>query len=101
GNWQHSPAFSGDAEMKQEIGEMQAQVLRCKSIVNGILLSAGEARGDVLTESTVHTFLEELIEEWRTLRQPRRLVFENRFGEDLPIMSDTALKQMICNVLDN
>ncbi|WP_353173691.1 ATP-binding protein [Paracandidimonas soli] len=101
GDWQHSPAFSGDAEMKQEIGEMQAQVLRCKSIVNGILLSAGEARGDVLTESTVHTFLEELIEEWRTLRQPRRLVFENRFGEDLPIMSDTALKQMICNVLDN
>jgi two-component system sensor histidine kinase RegB len=27
--------------------------------------------------------------------------YENRFGDDLPMVSDSALKQMICNVLDN
>ena len=29
------------------------------------------------------------------------LTYENRFGADLSIISDSALKQMICNVLDN
>ena len=101
GDWQHNPAFAADSELAQEISEMQAQVLRCKSIVNGILLSAGEARGDTLTESTVHTFLQTLIDEWKALRQPGRLVYDNQFGKDLTIISDTALKQMICNVLDN
>ena len=29
------------------------------------------------------------------------MLFRSRFGEDLSIISDSALKQMICNVLDN
>ena len=31
----------------------------------------------------------------------RELSYDNRFGDDLTIVSDSALKQMICNVLDN
>src|SRR5690606_10996243 len=98
GDWQHSPAISSDPELQQEISEMQTQVMRCKSIVSGILLSAGEARGDTLSKTTAHGFPEELLSEWRNLRQPKRLDFDNRFGEDLAIISDAALKQMICNV---
>jgi two-component system sensor histidine kinase RegB len=49
----------------------------------------------------VRTFLDDLVAEWRSTRPVARLNYENRFGEDLSIISDSALKQMICNVLDN
>lgn len=101
GDWRRMPGFAGDPERVQEIDEMQAQVTRCKSIVSGILLSAGEARGESPVETTVRTFLDDLVAEWRSTRPVARLNYENRFGEDLSIISDSALKQMICNVLDN
>lgn len=80
---------------------MQAQVKRCKSIVSGILLSAGEARGEAPVETTVRTFLDDLVAEWRATRGVSQLNYHNRFGPDLTIVSDSALKQMIHNVLDN
>jgi two-component system, sensor histidine kinase RegB len=101
GDWRRMPGFAADPERLQEIDEMQAQVTRCKSIVSGILLSAGEARGESPVETTVRTFLDELVAEWRSTRPVVKLNYENRFGEDLSIISDSALKQMICNVLDN
>lgn len=101
GDWRRMPGFASDPERVQEIDEMQAQVTRCKSIVSGILLSAGEARGESPVETTVRTFLDDLVEEWRSTRPVGRLTYENRFGNDLSIISDSALKQMICNVLDN
>ncbi len=33
---------------------MQRQIERCKTIVSGILLSAGEARGEAAGETTLH-----------------------------------------------
>ncbi len=105
GDWRRMPAFTADTalngELLQEIGEMQAQVQRCKTIVSGILLSAGEARGESSVRTTVSTFLDDLAEEWRTTRGATGFSYANRFGKDLPMVSDSALKQMICNVLDN
>lgn len=101
GDWQRMPPFLRDPELKQEITEMQTQVLRCKDIVTGILLSAGETRGDSPTETTVHRFLDQLVTQWRASRPPTHLDYDNQFGADLRILSDSALQQMICNVLDN
>ncbi|MET0210900.1 MAG: ATP-binding protein [Burkholderiaceae bacterium] len=101
GDWRRMPALKADAELLQEVGEMQAQVQRCKAIVSGILLSAGEARGESSVKTTVRTFLDDLVEEWRGTRSATALQYDNRFGEDMPMVSDAALKQMICNVLDN
>ena len=101
GDWRRMPAFAADAQLVEEIDEMQAQVQRCKSIVSGILLSAGEARGDSPVATTVRTFLDDLVKEWKSTRPVARFAYDNRFGEDLSIVSDSALKQMIYNVLDN
>lgn len=101
GDWRRLPHFSSDPELLQEVSEMEIQIQRCKSIVSGILLSAGEARGESSEETTVSTFLDDLVEEWRTTRPVGTFVYDNRFGRDLPMVSDSALKQMICNVLDN
>ncbi len=101
GDWRRLPHFSSDPELLTEVAEMELQIQRCKSIVSGILLSAGEARGESSEETTVSTFLDDLIEEWRTTRPVEDFEYDNHFGRDLPMVSDSALKQMICNVLDN
>lgn len=101
GDWSHARPFRDDPELAQDVLEMQTQVRRCKAIVSGILMSAGEARGEAPTETTVHAFLDDLVVQWRASRQGVKLRYENRFGGDVRIISDLALKQMICNVLDN
>ena len=101
GDWRRMPEFSSNPELQEEIGVMQTQLQRCKSIVSGILLSAGEARGESAVKTTLHTFLNDLVEEWRSSRNIGVCLFENRTGRDVAVVSDSALKQMICNVLDN
>jgi two-component system, sensor histidine kinase RegB len=101
GDWRRMPAIAADAQLLEEIDEMQAQVQRCKTIVSGILLAAGEARGDSPVATTIRTFLDDLVKEWRETRPVTRFTYENRFGDDLSIVSDSAIKQMIYNVLDN
>ena len=101
GDWRRMPPFTQQPELLQELDEMQTQLTRCKSIVTGILLSAGEARGEAPAITTVTAFLDDLVEEWRSTRPVRGFDYENGFGEDEPIISDSGLKQMICNVLDN
>ena len=101
GDWRHMPAFNSDAGLKEDIDEMQTQVQRCKAIVSGILSSAGETRGEASGESTVCEFFDELVEQWQSTRKPGALDFQNCFGEDVDIASDSVLEQTVCNLLDN
>ncbi|HWV62724.1 MAG TPA: ATP-binding protein [Oxalicibacterium sp.] len=101
GDWRRMPEFANNPELREEIGEMQTQVLRCKAIVSGILLSAGEARGESSVKTTINTFLNELADEWRESRPVVAFDYDNRIERDQPVVFDSALKQMICNVLDN
>ena len=101
GDWKRMPEFSRNPELLEEIAEMQTQLKRCKSIVTGILLSAGEARGESSAKTTLNTFLDDLAEEWRASRPVPALAYINHIEQDVPVVSDSTLKQMICNVLDN
>ncbi|MFT3732763.1 MAG: ATP-binding protein [Hyphomicrobium sp.] len=101
GDWHRMPSITSNAELLQEVEEMQAAVKRCKTILTGVLLSAGEARGEAPRVTTVSTFLEDLIAEWRAARAPSAFDYVNAFGPDLSIVSDSTLKQIIFNVLDN
>jgi two-component system sensor histidine kinase RegB len=101
GDWRRMPEFSKNPELLAEIGEMQAQLQRCKAIVSGILLSAGEARGESSVKTTIKTFLDQLVGEWRASRNIISFSYDNRIEHDLAVVSDSTLKQMIWNVLDN
>jgi two-component system, sensor histidine kinase RegB len=101
GDWHRMPVIASNPDLLQEVEEMQAAVKRCKSILTGVLLSAGEARGEAPRVTTVNTFVDELVKEWRAGRPPALLDYTNAFGADLPIVSDSTLKQVIFNVLDN
>ncbi|WP_200845053.1 ATP-binding protein [Roseomonas sp. 18066] len=101
GDWKRLPAFQSSPELMQEIAEAQAALARCKSIVTGILLSAGEARGEAPSLTTLDDFLEDCIEEWRAARSTQALRYENGLTEDIRLVADPALQQVIGNVLDN
>jgi len=101
GDWKRMREFKENPDLIEEISEMETQLKRCKSIVSGILLSAGEARGESARRTTIRTFLDGLVGEWRSSRPVREFAYENRIGEDIPVAFDSALKQMIDNVLDN
>jgi two-component system sensor histidine kinase RegB len=101
GDWKRMREFKENPDLIEEITEMQAQLKRCKSIVTGILLSAGETRGESAVRTTIRGFLDDLAEEWRESRQVGELAYVNRIAHDLPVAFDSALKQTIDNLLDN
>ena len=101
GDWKHMPALVQDVSLKDEIAEMEAQVLRCKSIVSGILVSAGETRGEHSSETTVRIFLDSLVNEWRATRAVNTFIYDNQVDDDTAMVADTTLQQMVFNVLDN
>ena len=101
GDWKRMPEFRNSPDLLEEIGEMQTQLQRCKSIVSGILLSAGKARGESAVRTTIHTFLDGLAEDWEDSRPVKDFEYENRIVDDIPVVFDSALKQSIDNLLDN
>ncbi|MDR3511961.1 MAG: ATP-binding protein [Caulobacteraceae bacterium] len=101
GDWRHMPKLAEDAELAQEIEEMRLEVARCKAIVTGVLLSAGEARAEEAGAASLKTYLNDLFEEWKTRRAPLVATYEESLGSDPKIVADSALKQALTNLLDN
>ena len=100
-DWTKLPGLTGDAELADDLAAMRCQLERCKTIVTGILLSSGEARGEGTVHTSVRTFLEETVAEWRMARSPRALEVDRAFEPDEAMISDLALKQVLVNILDN
>jgi two-component system sensor histidine kinase RegB len=101
GDWRRMPAFREQPALLQDLEEMQLQLDRCKSIVRGILLSAGEMRAESPERSDLGDFLDQLVYNWKATRPAKEFRYARTTGTDLTIVADEGLKQMICNVLDN
>jgi two-component system sensor histidine kinase RegB len=50
---------------------------------------------------TVNTFISNIVKEWQDASPAANLQFANRFGDDVQIVTDSALKQIVFNLLDN
>lgn len=100
-DWKRMPVVEQDEDLKGDVQDMQAEVERCKTIVTGILMSAGEARGQAPSVTTLRTFLDEVIAEWRAKAGSEVLVTLSGPGHDPAIIADVALKQVFSALLDN
>lgn len=80
---------------------MQRQILRCKAIVTGILMSAGEMRGEAPRLTTLHAFIEGLARDWRAAHPSAGLALRSEGLPEVEIISDSALQQVVANLLDN
>ncbi len=107
GDWRHLPEFRDHLELREELEDVDAELRRIKDIVNGILLSAGEARGERPVLTTIARALDETIDEWRRLWPA--VTFDYVIEEPLdhqafhhtPVVSDSAMRQVLFNVFDN
>jgi len=100
-DWRHADIASSNYDLTHDLQEMENQVVRCKSIVSGILISSGEARAEGMLRTTVRSFMDALVEEWRGTRAPANLDYGNAFEPDEAIILDAVLKQVLFNVFDN
>jgi two-component system sensor histidine kinase RegB len=96
GDWKSERAIRAEPRLAAEVDEMQAEVMRCKTIVSGILFAAGEVTGEAPERTTLRRFLSGIVAAW-----PGSVTFEDRIGEDRPIVADRALGQALTNLLDN
>ena len=101
GDWRHMPEVTRHPALVEEVVEMQAAVSRCKGILSGILLSAGEARGEAPTVTDVRSFIDGIAQDWRGANPDMPLRCD--FGpHDYPrIIADPVIRQAVTNLLDN
>lgn len=100
GDWAREPAIAGDPDMAADLADVRRELERCKTIVSGILMSAGEVRGIDPAVTGVRAFVEDIADEWR-LRMPGELRVVDRIEVDVPVIADPGLRQIIGNVIDN
>lgn len=100
GDWAHLPEVASSPELGTDLADMRVELERCKTIVSGILMSAGDLRGEAPSITTVRTLFGEIVADWRS-RIGGELRFVDRFGEDVAIVADPGLRQIIGNVIDN
>ncbi len=96
GDWKGEVAIRRHPRLAAEVDEMQAEVMRCKAIVSGILFAAGEVTGEAPERTTLRRFVTGIVDTW-----PGEVAFEDALGEDRPIVADRALGQALTNLLDN
>jgi two-component system sensor histidine kinase RegB len=101
GDWKRMPEFKKNPVLLEEIDEMQTQLKRCKSIVSGILLSAGETRGESAARTTIRTFVDQLVQDFKGSRPVQDFIYTNDIRNVVPVVFDSALRQTIDNMLDN
>lgn len=101
GDWAHMAPFAAEPELREEIEEMQRQILRCKAIVTGILMSAGEMRGEAPGRAPLPAFVARLAADWRAAHPQAALALNREGLPEVEIISDNALQQVIANLLDN
>lgn len=100
GDWARLPAIASNAELGEDLADMRVELERCKTIVSGILMSAGDLRGENPGVSTVHSLFADIVADWQS-RMDGELHFVDRFGDDVAIVADPGLRQIIGNVIDN
>ncbi|MBC2667170.1 HAMP domain-containing histidine kinase [Novosphingobium flavum] len=100
GDWARVPAIAENPEFAADLVDMRVELERCKTIVSGILMSAGDLRGENPSVSTVRALFADIVEEWRG-RMNGEFRFVDRLVDDVVIVADPGLRQIIGNVIDN
>lgn len=100
GDWAHLPEVASHPELAEDLADMRTELDRCKSIVSGILMSAGDLRGENPSVTNVRSLFTDIAAEWQS-RTDGELRFIDSLGEDVAIVADPGLRQIIGNVIDN
>lgn len=100
-DWSRMPRLTRDAELAEELTEMQREVGRCKTIVGDILHSVGAPRGGEVQIVRADAFLAHLAASWRSARPATPLTLSTADLGDAVMVADPAVRQVISSLIDN
>ena len=98
-DWKRMPALTQDADLVQDMAVMRAEVERCKAIVTGILMSAGEARGQAPERTTLRDFVADVVASWNG--DGVAVQIRDELAQNPSIIADPALRQVLGVLFDN
>jgi two-component system sensor histidine kinase RegB len=98
-DWKRMPALTKDADLAQDMTVMRAEVERCKAIVTGILMSAGEARGQAPERTTLRAFVADVVASWSG--DGVAVQIRDELAQNPSIIADPALRQVLGVLFDN
>ncbi|PZU73400.1 MAG: histidine kinase [Brevundimonas sp.] len=98
-DWKRMPRLADDPDLAQDMTTMRAEVERCKAIVTGILMSAGEARGQAPERTTVRAFIRAVVE--ASSAEGVAVEIHDQLSQDPAIIADPALRQVLGVLFDN
>ncbi|TFW12945.1 HAMP domain-containing histidine kinase [Brevundimonas intermedia] len=98
-DWKRMPALTQDADLVQDMTVMRAEVERCKAIVTGILMSAGEARGQAPERTTLRAFVADVVASWNG--DGVTVQIRDELAQNPSIIADPALRQVLGVLFDN
>ena len=98
-DWKRMPALTQDADLVQDMTVMRAEVERCKAIVTGILMSAGEARGQAPERTTLRAFVADVVASWNG--DGVAVQIRDELAQNPSIIADPALRQVLGVLFDN
>lgn len=94
-------AGTTDSEQQADLRLLREQVDVCKSILSGLLASAGQARGEDARIMGLDRFLSELLDKWRLMRPEVRADMSWPSQPAPEILADQTLMQALLNLLNN
>lgn len=100
-DWRRMAAIREAPGLLSDVETIEAELRRCKEIVSGILLSAGEMRGESAEATTLGEFFDGLAEDWSERRPTVAFDYSREVDGEIAIVLDSTLRQSIVNVLDN
>lgn len=98
-DWKRMPTLTQDADLVQDMKVMRAEVERCKAIVTGILMSAGEARGQAPERTTLRAFVAGVVASWNG--DGVAVQIHDELAQNPSIIADPALRQVLGVLFDN
>ena len=100
-DWQRDARLSAHPELREELGEAQAEIQRCKQIVSNILHSAGEARGEAMGSVAVAALLDDIAASWKAGHTAIDFTYDSAGIGQARVAAEPALRQAIWNLLEN
>lgn len=92
----------GESLSDSQIGILQTQVQRCKTILSSISASAGAVRAESGRQMAIDDFIREIVASWQQMRPGVDLKMQLSQDQTPPqIIADQSVSQMVMNILNN
>ena len=99
-DWAREPAVASNPQLREELGEAQGELQRCKQIVSNILHSAGQLRGEAMESAPAQELIDDVAQQWRLVHAATPFTVRAELGS-ATIAADPALRQAIWSLLEN